>query len=155
MTESSGSADRDWGWYIDGEGEAIQRTWRAFAEGRIPWDDLDEEELQRLQLRSRNGDWSGNRYARQVPPELRRAVLQHGVSLMQSRDLAIALASQTMRASLVVDTMVDPAIRLRAGERSEDRIRGKVPDKVELTAEIRPWEQIIDAIVVDVPAVSA
>lgn len=126
----------------------VTGRYAELAQGIITYDDLDDEELARGQLRSADGTFRGNR-PNLIPKEmvdamrrawmgraearLREALLKHGVGVL------IELAK---------DPLVDPAVRLRASEKIIERTMGKVPDKVEMSVE-DPVETLFKKILSD------
>lgn len=142
---------RDWSVYVPSEGPAIPRTWTNVKRGLIPWDDLDDEELGRGKLRDKNGGWMGR-----GPDSLPREMVAEVTRRLKERYDA-KLREQLLNAQGVfLEIMMSPAAseadRLRAAAYVQERLIGKVPDKVEVVAEVKPWEGLVEGVLTDVPA---
>jgi hypothetical protein len=103
--------------------------------GELSVDDLDDEELSRGQLRSADGKFNG--YAPRVVPQvmlqaMRREWMERANSRLRQALMEKGIGTLVRLAG---DENVDPSVRLRAAQTIMDRTMGKVPDKVELTAE--------------------
>ena len=126
-------------------GEVIARTFDNVRRGRIPWSDLDDEEVARLQLRDRNGEFSGMKPAI-IPRELVQA---HTRELLSRNDKL--MREVVMKATAVFVDVIDSSSasdgdKMRAAQYLHDRILGKTPEKVELKAELKPWEGVVSEI---------
>lgn len=121
----------------------------ALLAGELDVEDLDEEELARGYCKDKNGRFTG-RPPKVVPRELhdrmRRELLKRGEEVFAQSfvDSIRALAD------IACSPSVKDADRIRAAQYVVERIAGKVPEKVELSA-ADPWQTIIDRIVVDDP----
>lgn len=119
-------------------------------DGDISVDELDDEELQRGKVRSADGRFhAGN--SEMVPRKLHdammRRILQRGAQRIREDFFnAIDTVSEIM-----LDSDVDPSIRLRAAGMIIDRIAGKTPEKVEVALEVKPWETVMSRIYKAVP----
>lgn len=135
MTEESTWVDPD-------TGEPVHRVWRNFASGRIPWSELDNEELARLQCRDKNGTFIGGK-----PAVIPRDVVQmHARELLARNDKLmkeVILKSTQVFIDIIDDDMASDADRMKAAQYLQDRVMGKTPDKVELKAELKPWEGVV------------
>lgn len=138
----SGMVGREW--------EGVPVTWKNLRDGLIPWDALDDEELSRGMLRNVNAGFSGGG-AEMVPRDLYRHMQSRLAERVQRETLSAVLAAQKVIVDIANDDTVAPAERLRAATHIWDRFAGKVADKVEITAEIKPWENIISGITLDEP----
>lgn len=119
----------------------------ALLSGELDVADLDEEELARGYCKDKNGRFSG-RPPMVVPRELhdrmRRELLKRGDDLFAE---SFVEAVRTM-ANIALDTRAEDKDRIKAAQYVIERVAGKVPEKVELSA-ADPWQSIIDKIVVD------
>jgi hypothetical protein len=105
-------------------------------------DDLsewDDEELRQGRRRAASGTWRG-RKPTVVPKALhdelvRRTLDQAAILLRDNLGAAVEVLVE-----LVTDEGIEAKDRLRAVQMIMDRVMGKAPDKVELTAEMKPWE---------------
>lgn len=107
--------------------------------GEITVDDLDDEELRRGQLRSANGTFSGHpndMVPREMHDEMMRRLLRRGQDKIRKNFFD------------AVDTIVDvmnnseeDALRLKAATYLYERLAGKTPEKLEISGEIKGFEQ--------------
>ena len=124
--------------------------YRAFIDGDLTVEDLDDEEIQRMQLRNERGTFQGtppvslprefimairieqqrrfNHWINTAVPEAQKAIIE----LMNSKKL-----------------MPGDATRLKAAQEIIERYAGKTPDRIEVKAEITNFEASINEIVVD------
>lgn len=104
--------------------------------------DWDDEELIRGQRKDRNGRWTG-RPPKMVPKllhdELVRRTLERAQELMRSN----LEAAVTVLTELALNPEVQPKDRLKAIEIVMDRVMGKAPERIELSATVKPWEQAL------------
>lgn len=138
-------------WVNPDTGEQVPRTWRAFQSGAIPWSDLDEEELTRLQLRDGNGQFRGGK-PRVIPRELAQL---HARELLARNDKVMKefiLKATTVFTDIIESPTATDADKMKAAQYLHDRILGKTPDKVEVKAELKPWELVAGEIVVETGA---
>lgn len=133
---------------LEGGKKVIHVTGRvkALLNGEISVADLDDEELQRGQVRDKNGNFSGRPSSivpRKFHDEIVRRLLGRGDELYREHYLKMI----EVFTSIAMDTTAKDADRLKAADMVITRIAGKVPDKVELTAQIKPWESMLQGIV--------
>jgi hypothetical protein len=140
--------DGDWTTYTLPTGERIERKWNAFAAGFIPIEELDDKELHREQLRNKDGnfagrgvEWVSKTLRRQIGAEIQRRYSMHFQERLRD--------AQDVYLDIMQDTTASAGDRLRAAAYVQERIVGKVPDKVEISAEVRPWEGLVGDIVND------
>lgn len=131
-------------------GEVIQRIWSNFANGKIPWETLDDEEVSRLQLKRQDGTWNTGPKPRVVPHALAKAHAQALVARNDKYTREVLLKSTQTFIDVMEDKNAAPADRMRAAQYLQERVIGKVPDKVQMTAEVKPWEGVVENILVDV-----
>jgi hypothetical protein len=137
--------------YTTASGEVIGRTWPNFEKGLIPIEELDDQELSREQLRDRHGTFTGSP-GQKVPRKLRNAI---GAEIQRRYQLKYQMALSSAQ-DTVIDIMDDPTAtageRFRAAVYVQERVVGKMPDKVEVTAEVKPWQALVEGIVHDIEA---
>lgn len=131
--------------YVSPDGVAIPRIWHNVKNGKIPWTELDAEELSRGQLRDKNGTFSG-KPPQMVPRDMVGEVRRHLVEEYNDRIQKRLLDAQSVFLDIMMDDTLNPADRLRAAAYVTERLIGKVPDKVEITAEVKPWEGMVAGI---------
>lgn len=142
-----GLAGRDWTWFITPSGP-IARDWVNVENGLIPLSELDDMEISRIQLRDNNGQFRGRKpfVSRKITTEFRRELQRRYDLRIQE---AVLSAHDTMVNAMSSDTATWTE-KMKAATYLIERAVGKVPDKVEVTAEIRPWEGIVMGILTDV-----
>jgi len=142
--------ERDWSWFHTDDGQLIERSWANIEKGLIPWDEVTDDELAKGKLRDGAGGWRHNvnaKIPRKLIPELtRRLKERYDDALREYLRKAQAVYFEVME-----DPAASHADRMRASAYVQERLIGKVPDKVEVIAEVKPWEGLIDGILTDVP----
>lgn len=146
-----GQQARDWSVYVPSDGPPIPRTWGNVQRGLIPWEDLDDEELGRGKLRDKNGGWSG-RGPNSLPREMVAEVTRRLKDRYDANIRRHLTALQKVHFDIAMDPNAPPADRLRASAYMQERLIGKVPDKVEVVAEVKPWEGLVEGVLQDLPA---
>jgi len=132
--------------YTDPEtGVTVRRTFDNVRKGLIPWSDLDSEELARLQLRDRNGSFSGLKPLI-IPRELVQAHTRELLSRNDKLMREVILKATSVFTDIIESTTATDADKMRAAQYLHDRILGKTPDKVEIKAELKPWESVVTEI---------
>lgn len=117
--------------------------------GEITVDDLDDEELMSGQFRDKSGNLNGR--SKVVPKamhqEMQRRLLQRGHEKIRSDFFdAIDVVGSIMR-----DDQNDPAVRLRAANTIIERTAGKTPEKVEMSVEVKKYEEVAVSIMREIP----
>lgn len=132
-------------WVNPETGEEVPRIWASFQSGKIPWSELDDEELTRLQLRNKDGIFQGG-IPRVIPRELAQA---HGRELLARNDKLmkeVILKATAVFTDVIDSSTASDADKMKAAQYLHDRILGKTPDKVEMRAELKPWEAVVTEI---------
>jgi hypothetical protein len=113
----------------------LQGRYAMFLNGLITVADLDDEELAQGRLKSADGTFRG-RPPRVVPSELVQAMRREWMSRAEAK-LREALMDKGLGTlvELAGNKAIDPGVRLRAAERIIERTMGKVPDKIQVSAE--------------------
>ena len=124
--------------------------YRAFIDGDLTVEDLDDEEIQRMQLRNERGTFQGN-----PPVSLPREFIQ-AIRIEQQRRFAHWINTTVPGAQKAVVELMNSkklmpgdATRLKAAQEIIERYAGKTPDRIEVKAEITNFEASINEIVVD------
>lgn len=128
----------------------VQGRMAQFIAGEITVEDLDDEELMRGRIRDINGKFSGPKpklIPREFHDALVRELLKRGDQLLRENFL---MAMDTFF-DIAGNKALEPKDRLKAAQYLWERVAGKVPDKVELKAEIAPWQEDIKEIVAKEP----
>lgn len=111
----------------------------------------DDEELIRGQRRNKNGRWGG-RPPKVVPTavhkELTRRRMSEAYRLLQSN----LVEATNVLIDLATDPDVESSVRLKAATTIMERVMGKTPERVELSAvERKPWEDAVQGGIVRIP----
>ena len=139
-------ADEGYAVWVNPEtGEHVRRGWANFANGKIPWSELDDEELARLQVRGRDGQFHGTR-PRVIPRELIQAHTRELLSRNDKLMKDVILKATSVFTDVIDSPTASDADKMRAAQYLHDRILGKTPDRVELKAELKPWESVVEEI---------
>ncbi len=110
-----------------------------FKYGFLKADELDDEELARGQIRREDGTWTNNpAVSKEIYAEFKNRLFERGDVLLRE---AYIDAVKTF-AEISRGTAYEPADRLKAAEFIFTRLRGKLPDVVELRAD-KPFENIM------------
>lgn len=137
-----------WLHWVAPDGTLVPRTWESVANGQLPWSELDDDEIGKGKLRDANGQFRGaNAIPRKLIPELTRRLKERYDDALRER----LIEAQQVYFDVMADTSAGAADRLRAAAYVQERLIGKVPDKVEVVAEVKPWEGLIEGILADVP----
>lgn len=138
----------NWRVYVTDEGEEVDRTWASVRDGSIPVTALDDDEVAAGCLRDSYGTVNARR---RVPLDLEATVQRE--HLRRSEDTLRVALDPSLKVILDVSsgavTNASAADRLRAAIYLAERTIGKVPERVEMTATIRPWEGLVESILVD------
>ena len=126
-------------------------------EKRITVADLDDEELQRGQLRDSDGKFRGGplrKIPREFHDELMRRILDVGAEQIRGSYLsAIGLLARVVDGTEMDKDGNEPDLSLRGSTAKYlvERLAGKTPDRVEVAVAVKPWEKTMEAILVEVP----
>lgn len=118
--------------------------------GEITIDDLSDEELRRGQLADKNGVFRGkpsSMVPRAMHDEMVRRLLSRGTEKFR-HDYFTAIDTMI---EIMTDTEVEASVRLKAADTLITRVAGKPIEKVELSVEVKPWEQVAKGILRTVP----
>jgi hypothetical protein len=123
----------------------------AFLEGDLTIDDLDEEEILRGQLRNVNGDFRGG-VPLLVPQKFMAAVAKRQKDMYDKKLAPMVIDALTTLQQVMVKKNPQPgdSARVAAAKLVLERALGKIPERVEMKAEIKTWEHVLDGVLVDV-----
>lgn len=132
----------------------INTRYQEFVDGKLTIDDLDEEEIMRGQLRTVAGDFRGR------PPAYVPQVFAKAIAERQRQMVYIELGRKVLKALTTLDEVMSRQhpqpgdnARVAAARLILEYNIGKVPDKVELKAEISTWEKNVGELIVTYPDV--
>lgn len=123
-----------------------------FIAGELTVADLDNEELSKGQFRADDGTFRG-RPPKLIPREFHDAIvrelLQRGEAMVRE---AYTDAIKVFK-DIAMDADAPTKDRLKAAQYLWERSAGKVPDRIEVKAQMEPWEGDVKGIVANVPEV--
>lgn len=128
---------------------AVSKRLAMLVSGDIDIEDLDDEELARGQLKADDGTFRGrpgNWVPRAFYDKMVRELLRRGEGKYRENYIECLTAVTNIAKYAEKD-----ADRLKAAIYVIERVAGPMPTKVEIKAEIKPWEQDVLDIIVDVP----
>ena len=130
--------------------------WAMLIDGRLKIEDLDDEELQRGELRNSAGRFGGKQ-PQWIPRQFIQAMQRQMISRAADGWHANLMQAQEQLIALGMDPKVDAGVRFRALTYIIERSTGKIPDKVEMTGTIKPYEELLQGVEVvrDVDIVDA
>lgn len=121
--------------------------WAQLIDGRLKIEDLDDEELARGELRNVNGRFSGKQ-PQWIPKQFIQAMQRQIISRAAERWHSNLLEAQRQLIALGMDPRVDASVRYRALTYVIERSMGKIPDKIEMSATIKPYEELLEGVTV-------
>lgn len=121
--------------------------WAQLIDGRLKIEDLDDEELARGELRNSAGRFTG-RQPTWIPKQFVQAMQRQIISRAAERWHSNLLQAQAQLIALGMDPKVDSAVRYRALTYVIERSMGKIPDKIEMSATIKPYEELLEGVTV-------
>jgi len=120
----------------------IPSRYEAFMNGEITIEDLDEEEIMRGQLRGKDGTFRG-RPPTFIPREFAQALAAAQKELIASEMAALVMPAMRTLVEVMDKPHPQPGdnAKVQAAKLVLERNLGKVPETLELKAEIKSWEQ--------------
>lgn len=124
------------------EMRALTPRMRDLAEGRLKVEDLDFEELQRGQLRDKNGNFTGRKPA-VLPRAWHERVAQELIRRGESEFRKNFDGALSAMVNLATNQFTPARERFLASQYVIERIMGKIPDKVETKSEVTIFDQMV------------
>lgn len=138
----------DWEWYTSPAGEKVRRLWVNVLNGSIPLSALDDTEIGHVRLKDANGKFSGPKpYATPTTFNRFRREMRHRYELKMA-EVAVNRATEVM-IEILDSSTATATEKLRASQYIQERTFGKVADKIEVLAEVKPWEGTVAGILTD------
>jgi hypothetical protein len=125
----------------------ISGRYKDLMDGTLSVEELDDEELARCQLKDKNGKFTGKPptfLPRSLVLRMQREFFKRGDDLF-AKSYVTAVKTMT---DIMTDPMVDESVRLKAAQYVVERVRGKTPEHVVVSAEDAPWQKILTKIIV-------
>lgn len=107
--------------------------------GKLPVEELDDEELSRGQIRKADGSWTDNR---SVSADVHDAMVKKLFERADTKLKENLLVAVDTMAEIARGTAYEPADRIKAAQWMYERVRGKVPTEVVLTQD-KPFEVVL------------
>lgn len=125
--------------------------YQAFIDGDLSVEELDDEEIQRAQLRNSVGTFTG-RPPQSIPREFMLVIQREQQRRFQQFINEAVPEAQKAVLQLIKSNNLMPgdATRLKAAELVLERFAGKTPDRVEVKAEVTKFEGIAADILIDI-----
>lgn len=121
----------------------VGKTNAAILAGEADLSEWSEEELLRGQRRDKNGGWVG-RPPKVVPMAVHNELVRRKMSRAHELLRDNLVAATEVLVDLATDPEVESAVRLKAATTIMERVLGKTPERVELSAtERKPWEAAV------------
>ena len=108
-----------------------------------------EEELRRGQRKDKNGRWQGRPPAvvpKAIHDELVRRTMEKAVTLMNDN---LVEAVQCL-VDIIQGGETEDKDRIKAASMIIDRVMGRAPERVEISATVKPWQQAVQGGIVRV-----
>lgn len=137
-------------------GERRRRTSRAsdrmqmLIDGEIKIEDLDDEELRRGQLRSKDGDFRG-RPPQLIPRTFHEAIVRELIERGNAKLRDNLEASLSVITQMAMNPKTPARERLAAAQYVVERTMGKIPEKQIVQAQVAKWEAQMEDVVFDIP----
>lgn len=128
----------------------IPPRYEAFVEGRMKVEDLDDEELIRGQLKDVNGHFTG-RVPMAIPRSFHTAVVRELVRRQEQSLLGDMADAYGALREIALDPRKPAVARNQAAIYLIERVAGKIPDRLAVQAEVKPWEDDISDVLSDTP----
>jgi len=116
---------------------------QALLNGQIDVEELDDDELVRGYMRSRDGSFKG-RLPRVVPKAIHDRMIRELFARADDMLRSSLLDAVTVMSEVAADKNATPGERLKAAQWIYERVRGKVPTDVHITGEMKPYEELLD-----------
>lgn len=130
---------------LDKDGVVIPRTMSKVIDGTIPVSEMDDDELAKGNLKDVNGVFTAPP-PRLLPKTVSDKRVREQMARVQEGFMAVALRATAVAIEVMDDATNSGSERLSAAKYVHERFLGKVPDKVELQAEVKPWEGLVGGI---------
>lgn len=127
--------------------KSMSQRYQDLMDGTLSVEDLDDQECVRGQLRAADGTFRG-RPPKAVPRELYLKMQSEAAKRWENKLKGLVDLSIEALEKLVL-TGRSEMVRYQASVYLLERTMGKVPDKVQISAEVKRWEDVASHILVD------
>lgn len=134
--------------YVKRDGTKCLRDWDHIRSGDVPISDLDDDEVaQGMLKRTREMRIpTAGTGPKLVPAELADARTRLLVERVTEQFKGVAFRATQVFIDVMENPEASDADKMKAATYLHQRLLGKVPDRVEITAEIKPWENLVGGI---------
>lgn len=116
-----------------------QPRWARFKYGKLPVEELDDEEISRGQIRNEDGSWTNNTMvSKEIHDHMVRELFKRSDDQLK-RNLLAAVEGMT---DIAKGSAYEPADRIKAAAWIWEKLRGKTPDVV-IHQQEKPYEMIM------------
>lgn len=122
--------------------------WYKLLTGELTVADLNDEEISRGRVMSSRGRFDGP-MPKMVPATLVEAMRNETYRRVQDRWRENLAEAQLMLLQMARDPSIDAGTRAKLLIYMIERTIGKIPDKVEVQAALKPWEKVFDEVLID------
>ncbi len=123
--------------------------YQQLLDGDIDVEDLDDEEVMRGRTRDKNGGFTG-RPPKTFPRAIHDALHREYITRMNALWKEAAEVGPAVLLEIATNKRASADARVKAAVYLTERVMGKVPDKVEQTVMLKPFEDDIAGLLVDV-----
>lgn len=117
---------------------------QAIADGRIPVDELDDEELLRGVLRDKNGN-IGGKPPIAIPREMHRAVVEEVIRRTEGSLIGDLEDMYDVLKQIALSKSAAAVARNQAAIYIIERISGKIPEKSQVNVQISKFEELVES----------
>jgi hypothetical protein len=122
--------------------------YEAFLDGTLTVEDLDDEELLKGQLRDKDGQFRG-RPPLMIPRAFHVKLTQELLHRAEGKIREHFNEAMQVFIDVMNNPRVRPQDRLYAAQYVWERMAGKIPEKQVVEASVRKWEDVAEAVVVE------
>ena len=134
--------------YEQEDGSMVPRTIENFMNGAIPIEELDDDELHKCAVKGADGRFK--RYKNTLPRAFVQSISREVQRRYMLRYQGVIPDAQQVFIDVMLDPNADVKDRMKASQYIQERMFGKPVERVEVTAEVKPWEGLVADIVHDI-----
>jgi len=128
---------------VNGKNTEVTDRYQALLDGTIKIEDLETDELIQGKLFNKNGDFRG-RPPLMIPRTMHNAIVRELVHRTESGLFADYDHMYEVLVGVATNERVNAQARVQAAIYVIERISGKIPDKTEMSLEVRKFEQMVE-----------
>lgn len=116
--------------------------WAMLLDGRLTVQDLDDEEVSRMQVRAKDGSFSGAR-PKKMPSHLAMQFHREVINRAESKFRTALGDAVKVLAEIATDPDASDAVRVSAADKIINRVMGKPVETVRIEGEPK-WDSLLD-----------